>query len=240
MAIALDQVARVLLLPVLVAQGVWLGARAMKLPEPPGPRAGMVGKGPALRLLILGDSSAAGVGAMSQDTALSGQLTRLLAEHVHLDWHLEGETSATTKTSLAKLSRLPDQRFDIAILIHGVNDTTRFTPQKKFHARQSALIRALHERHGVRNFVLSGVPPLRHFPLVPQPLRWVLGKHADRLDAVLADIARADDGVTHLPLTLPYEPRFTAIDGFHPSEAAYAVWAEMLADVVLDQAGRRS
>ncbi|MCP9480882.1 SGNH/GDSL hydrolase family protein [Shimia sp. CNT1-13L.2] len=240
MAIAPDQVARVLLLPVLVAQGVWLGVRAMRLPEPPGPRAGMVGKGPALRLLILGDSSAAGVGAMSQDTALSGQLTRVLAEHVHLDWHLEGETSATTKTSLAKLNRLPDQEFDIAILIHGVNDTTRFTPRKKFHARQSALIKALCDRHGIRHFVLSGVPPLRHFSLLPHPLRWVLGKHADRLDTVLADIARTDDGVTHLQLTLPYEPRFTAIDGFHPSEAAYAVWAGMLADLVLDQAGRRS
>lgn len=240
MTIAPDQVARLLLLPVLAAQGIWLGTRAMKLPEPPGPRAGVVGKGPALRLLILGDSSAAGVGATLQDTALSGQLTRLLGEHVHLDWHLEGETSATTKTSLRKLERLPDRPFDTAILIHGVNDTTRFTPRKRFHARQTALIRALRERHGVRNFVLSGVPPLRHFPLVPQPLRWVLAKHADRLDAILADIARSADGVSHLPLTLPYEPRFTAIDGFHPSEDAYEVWAGMLADVVLDQAGRRS
>ncbi|MGX9352882.1 SGNH/GDSL hydrolase family protein [Shimia sp. W99] len=220
---ALDRLLRLPLSPLLLAQGLWVRFSALKLPEPPGARAGG-DAGP--RLLILGDSSAAGVGATHQSTALSGQLSQALAP---LTWHLQAETGATTKTSLARLDRLPDTPFDAALLVHGVNDTTRFTHPHRFRSRQTTLINALRQRHAVAHIILSGVPPMHHFPLLPQPLRWVLGCHAERLDRVLADIARDDPAVTHLPLDLPYEPRFVARDGFHPSEAAYTVWADLLA-----------
>ncbi len=230
-----DRLLRLPLAPLLVAQALWVGLRATRLPEPPGPRSGTIGHGPPLRLLILGDSSSAGVGAETQDTALSGCLARALAPHVTLDWHLEGETSATTKTSLAKLSRLPDRPFDLALLIHGVNDTTRLTAPETFRARQIALMDALRARHGVARFILSGVPPMQHFPLLPQPLRWVLGQQAARLDAELARLATEREDVSHLPLSLPFEAHLVARDVFHPSEAAYALWAEMLAaEIVTD------
>lgn len=233
MGLGADRFLKLPLAPLLVAQALWVGLRAERLPEPPGSRSGRVGDGPPLRLLILGDSSAAGVGAATQDTALSGCLARALAPHVTLDWHLEGETGATTKTSLAKLSRLPDRPFDLALLIHGVNDTTRLTAPKTFRARQIALMDTLRARNGVGRFVLSGVPPMQHFPLLPRPLRWVLGQQAARLDHELACLARAREEVTHLPLSLPFEPHLVARDGFHPSEAAYALWAGMLAPEIV-------
>lgn len=233
MAVEADRLLRYPLAPLLAAQALWVGLRAERLPEPPGPRSGTRGTGPLLRLLILGDSSAAGVGAETQDTALSGCLARALSAHVTLDWHLDGETSATTKTSLAKRPKLPDRPFDLALLIHGVNDTTRLTAPRTFRARQIALMNALHARHGVGRFVLSGVPPMQHFPLLPQPLRWVLGQQAARLDAELARLASEREEVSHLPLALPFEPHLVARDGFHPSEAAYALWSEMLATEIL-------
>ena len=42
----------------------------------------------------------------------------------------------------------------------------------------------------------------------------------------------------HLSLDLPYEPRFVASDGYHPSEEAYAEWAAGLAEIIRDQARR--
>lgn len=229
----MDRVLRLPLAPLLVAQALWVILRAERLPEPPGPRMGQIGEGAPLRLLILGDSSSAGVGAQTQDTALSGCLSRALAPHVALDWHLEGETGATTRTSLAKLDQLPARDFDVALLIHGVNDTTRLTSANRFRTRQIALMDALAARHGTTRFVLSGVPPMAHFPLLPQPLRAVLGAHAARLDGELARLSAERTEVTHLPLALPFEPRFAASDGFHPSEDAYALWAEMLAEPIL-------
>ncbi|ETX12905.1 hypothetical protein OCH239_15315 [Roseivivax halodurans JCM 10272] len=63
-----------LLAPILAVQGRIVRRGAVRLREPDGPRAGRTGAGPSLRLLIAGDSSAAGVGADTQAEALSGRL----------------------------------------------------------------------------------------------------------------------------------------------------------------------
>ena len=56
--------AKLMLSPLLVAQALLTRARLPRLPEPDGERHGVVGEGAPLRLLILGDSSAAGVGSL--------------------------------------------------------------------------------------------------------------------------------------------------------------------------------
>jgi hypothetical protein len=58
--------------PLLLAQGLYVRRKTPLLPEPPGARSGFAGTGRLLRVLILGDSAAAGVGAASQLSALSG------------------------------------------------------------------------------------------------------------------------------------------------------------------------
>ncbi len=70
--------------PLLLLQGRHVRRVTPVLPEPPGPRQGRSGAGPALRLLILGDSAAAGVGASTQGEALSGQLVQTLARRFDL------------------------------------------------------------------------------------------------------------------------------------------------------------
>jgi hypothetical protein len=67
---------KLLLAPLLIWQGLHVRKHALVLPEPAGPRSGTLGSGAPLRLLILGDSSAAGVGVAHQSEALSGQLTQ--------------------------------------------------------------------------------------------------------------------------------------------------------------------
>lgn len=76
------------LAPLLLAQGRFTRRVTPLLPEPVGPRRGKEGRGPALRLLIAGDSAAAGVGVASQASALSGCLVRELAPAFELTWSL--------------------------------------------------------------------------------------------------------------------------------------------------------
>ena len=49
-----------LLSPLLYAQGLNTRRRVPKLPEPPGPRQGVAGRGGLLRVLIIGGSAAGG------------------------------------------------------------------------------------------------------------------------------------------------------------------------------------
>lgn len=232
MNVPIDIAARIPLAPVLLAQAVMVRRRALVLPEPPGPREGEAGAGPPLRLLIAGDSSAAGVGAETQDTALSGRLVARLAETRRVTWRLEAQTGATTRDTLRRLSAMPAQTFDIAVTALGVNDVTRATPLRRWVERQEALVNLLRDRFGVRRVYATGLPPMGVFPLLPQPLRWVLGQQSHRLDRALADILEGHPVARHVRVDFPHDPRFAARDGFHPSEAAYDEWAALLAGMI--------
>lgn len=213
----------------MITQALQVRRKALLLPEPKGDRTGANGSGPTLRLLITGDSSAAGVGAGTQSEALSGQLVQQLSRRCAVTWRLEAATGHTTRDAIARLRSLHGHTFDCAVIALGVNDVTRATSRARFLANQSELWTLLKQQFGVRHILSSGVPPIQHFPLLPQPLAWVLGRHAARLDAGLGELADGHGNVTHIPLTLPQDPALAAPDGFHPNPAAYALWAENLA-----------
>lgn len=228
--LAFDQLARIPLVPLLAAQGLGVRKRVNQLPEPPGPRTGTLGEGPTLRLLIIGDSSAAGVGATTQAKALSGQLVAHLAQTHRVHWRLEAATSATTRVTLDHIQTLMPQQVDVVVSALGVNDVTRATSRKTWVARQKQLADLMTDTYGARLVVASGLPPMGDYPQLPQPLRWVLGEQAKRLDKGLAELAAEHPTLSHLPIDIPFEPRFQASDGYHPSEEAYTLWAKLIAD----------
>jgi len=113
------------LAPLLVAQALATRRRAPVLPEPNGARQGQVGAGRVLRLLIVGDSSAAGVGVRTQDRALSGHLTRTLARSSsrRVSWQLVARSGITTAQTFELLQRSSLAPADIALAVLGVNGT---------------------------------------------------------------------------------------------------------------------
>ena len=223
-----DTLFRVAASPLLIAQALRVRRIAQSLPEATGPRSGVTGNGPALRLAIIGDSSAAGVGVATQDQALAGQTVAALSQDFTVHWHLDALTGATTKSTLTRLRATPPRPADVAIIALGVNDVTRLVPAQTWVDQQEALLQLVKATYGVTQFYLSAMPPLHAFPLLPEPLRWTLGRHAHKLEAArLAHLATRTD-CTHVPFDLPNDPNLMASDGFHPSEALYALWgAEM-------------
>ena len=220
--------------PLLALQALRVRQSALLLPEAQGARQGETGQGKDYRLLILGDSSAAGVGADHQAQALSGQLAKRLGSACHLTWHLETKTGATTASTLSYLNKRPPQSFDGALVILGVNDVTRLTAPSRWQAQQDALHVLLQQKFAVNHIFRSGLPPMGQFPLLPQPLRFILGADAAALDATLAKICQTSSRLHHSPLNLPFAPQYIARDGFHPSEEAYAKWADLLAPLILE------
>src|SRR4029453_9152114 len=108
--------------PVFAFQGRYVRRVTPRLPEAPGPRAGTLGAGSELRLLVLGDSAAAGVGAPSQDEALCGRLTTELAQSFRVSWALVARSGATTAGTTRPLVRSPAARFEVAVVSLGGND----------------------------------------------------------------------------------------------------------------------
>ncbi len=215
--------------PLLLAQALHVRRVTPRLPEAAGPRRGEAGQGPLLRLLILGDSAAAGVGVAEQSEALSGQLLRLLTADFRVHWMLHAQSGFKTADLLRNLGTLTPVPVDAVVTSLGVNDVTGATRRQRWQQLQAELIETLKQRFEARLILLSAVPPMHRFPALPQPLRQTLGWRARRLNATLAELAAAQDGVELCQIPFPPNPVYMAEDGFHPGPRAYALWAEALA-----------
>lgn len=218
--------------PLLLLQGLYVRLITPRLPEAAGARAGVCGAGPALKLLIVGDSAAAGVGAAKQDDALAGQLAAHLAETHRLEWRLWAKNGYRARDVLALLEHNEVEAFDAALTSVGVNDITGLTGRQRWLGQQCRIWRVLREKYGVRRIFVTGLPPMHRFSALPQPLRWVLGQRARRFNRELARAVAGNPGCVLVDVDFPFEPSYLASDGFHPGPPAYAHWAAHAADAI--------
>lgn len=228
--------AKLLLSPLLVAQALVTRSRMPRLPEAAGAREGVVGHGPLLRLLILGDSSAAGVGVAEQSQALAGHLPTALARQaaVRVQWRLFAQSGLTSAQCLERLQSSAPLEADVAVVVLGVNDVIEQVPSQRAIAVRSAIANRLRNGHGVAHVVFAPLPPVQHFPGLPQPLRWIAGRDAKRHDDAVADWARTRADVSHVPIDLPLNTALMADDGFHPGEPVYRICGTALAEHIAD------
>ncbi|MGZ8260716.1 MAG: SGNH/GDSL hydrolase family protein [Caldimonas sp.] len=221
------------LAPLLVAQAIRTRRRAPVLPEAAGPREGVVGHGDAqpLRLLIAGDSSAAGVGVATQEQAFAGHLVRTLHRAVArpVVWTLCARTGLTTRGVHALLARASPVAVDVAVVVTGVNDVLDQVSPRRAVLHRAALADWLVAAAGARHVVFAPLPPVHRFPLLPEPLRRVLGGDARRHDDALAQWASTRDDVSHARVALELDAAAMASDGFHPGEPVYRACGEALA-----------
>lgn len=228
-----EGVHRLAFYPVLCIQGPFIKWRTPRLPEPKGAREGVIGPdagfdGPDLRVLILGDSSAAGVGVSTQSQALSGRLAFGLAPYARLDWQLIARCGDTTPMALDRIRAAKPRRADIAVVALGVNDIIRGTPRGRWLAQTTELLDHLVATVGVGHIYLSGLPAMSQFPRLPNPLRWTIGHQAERFDQGLRVLVAEREDTTLIVADMVLDETNMAQDGFHPGPKVYAAWAEMI------------
>lgn len=225
----LDSLQLIALAPILLWQGHKVRQRTLRLPEASGARAGILGQGLPLRLLLLGDSAAAGVGVSRQEEALAGQLAAQLSSEYQVAWQLLAENGLKCQQLLSKLDDLTVQPYDCVVLSIGVNDVTAGTKDQQWLAQLKQLQERLCKDFHVQHVFVSAIPPMQHFTALPAPLSRYLGRRAQRLNRLTAQLAERNDGLHFLPIELGVDRQMLAADGFHPSEQAYRLWAEQLA-----------
>jgi lysophospholipase L1-like esterase len=220
------------LTPVLLAQAALTRKRMPRLPEPDGPRHGEEGEGELLRVLITGDSSAAGVGVVTQREALSGQLAERLAQacSARVAWRLVARSGLNTAQTLELLRREAPPQADVAVVVTGVNDIIDQVPSRRAMRSREAIVNHLRHAQGVRHVVFAPLPPVHHLPGVPQPLRWVAGTDARRHNAALTRWAASRSDVSRVQIDLKLNRSVLAVDGFHPGAPTYRVCATFIAE----------
>lgn len=220
------------LLPILLPMALHTRRTALRLPQAGGPQQGLSGAmrvGTPLRLLLLGESTVAGVGVDCQAQALAGQLAQALVEQQEraVAWQACGENGITVGQAQQRLLPLGlASQADLVLLVFGVNDTTHLSSLRTWRQALTQMAEAL-QAQGAR-VAFTSVPPLQHFAALPWLLRQVLGLRGALLDWHLRRLAH-QLGALHCAVELEFAREYLAIDGYHPSALGYRVWAQGLA-----------
>jgi lysophospholipase L1-like esterase len=198
--------------------------------------------GPPLRLVMLGDSGAAGLGcdvpAQTPGALLAGGVARDLQRTVRLDSvAVVGARSADLETQVALALREP---VALAVIMIGTNDVThRVLPGDAAHDLGRA-VRTLRDAGAV--VVVGTCPDLGTVEPLLQPLRTVASFYSRRLAAAQLVAVVENDGIavslgTLLSPEFAEHPHLWSADRFHPSPRGYRRVADALLPSLLEHSG---
>ena len=195
------------------------------------------GAGP--RVVWLGDSTAAGVGASAAPEALPSQVEEGLGLPDASLAVLAVSGARVADVLAGQLPRVVGAHPDLVLISVGANDTVHLTGRGAFRHTYEQVVRALPAGVPV---VLLGVPDMGAVPRFAQPLRAVSGWRGRNLDAEVRRVAVAT-GAVYADIAGPTGPpfrhdpgRYFAADDFHPNDAGYGLWAEAVLRVLRQEA----
>jgi lysophospholipase L1-like esterase len=230
---------RLTLAPILLWQSKRTRVQTIKLPEASGDRSGVVSDydhKTTFKLLVIGDSSAAGVGAGMQSEALSYQTAAALAQQLErpVAWQLIAQSGLNTAQAHAFFCESNASTADVVLFALGVNDATSQVKANAFIANTTALLQTVIAKTGARIAVFSGLPPVHDFPALPQPLRFYLGSWSKWLDASLQAWTRQQGHIfCAIEDTLSQASvADMASDGYHPGPRIYQAWGKQAAKLI--------
>ena len=199
--------------------------------------------GPAIKIVLLGDSSAAGYGVRRVEDTPGALLASGAAERADRRVYLRAFAKIGARSSdlAGQLDRALPIEPDVAVILIGVNDVTH-------RVRPAASVGALAD--GVRRLKEAGVavvvgtcPDLGTVKPIPPPLKQVARTWSRRV-AAAQTIAVLEGGGRTVSLGSVLGPEFAAApavmfgpDRFHPSAAGYRSLAGVLVPSVLAALG---
>jgi len=178
-------------------------------------------------ILVLGDSTAVGIGADRPEESVAGRVSAYLNADSVENYAVSGAVTKDLNEQRAQAS-LPKYRL-ILIQIGG-NDIIRFTPADKTGEELRSALRNLPEADTV---VIISAGDVGGATLFPWPVRPFHTRLNNRYHETFARIA-AEEDVTYVnfgnsPATKKINEKpelYLAADGLHPSSEGYRLWFE--------------
>lgn len=215
-------------------QALRLRRTALRLGPAQGPTQGLCGQGPRRRLIGIGDSIIAGVGAGRSEDMLVRRVAQAWAEidDIEVEWQAIGRNGFDAATSMTRLiPQLPSETVDRFLVSVGVNDLTGLHGARRWHADLRQLLDALVGHSPNAGICLLAIPPMERFPALPQPLAATLGLRARTFNRVAAACIAGQPRIGHPGYSdlAALEATDFAEDGYHPNAESCRRMAQLLA-----------
>lgn len=218
--------------PLLYLQGQYIRRKIGVLPDAQGDRDGKTGVfGETVKMLVIGESTVAGLGARTHETALAGQFARFLSEKIGktIEWHVIGKNGVTAKRTIELLvPQIPKkEKYDYIMLGVGGNDVLKLSSPRKWRRDATRLIEIMREKYPDSVIFMTNAPAVHLSPVLPQPIKFILGNLSALHDKNSREFLPKMKNVFYFHRPDEVTEGFFA-DGIHPSEQGYTDWSKRM------------
>lgn len=226
----------------VVAAEAWLATRrhylsAASIPPAEGDfGAGQPNPTATVRLVMLGDAHAAGVGVRGIAQTVGGVLASGLAASGYRVRLSNAAIAGSRSADLGpQVSRALLGQPDVAVLLIGADDALRAVPVQLMADYLADAVARLREA-GV-DVIVGTCPDLGAPRVFAQPLRTLLAVRGRQVSTAQSRTATAAGGIAvdlaaETGTVFRTDPGTFSVDGFHPSADGYRLWADALLPAV--------
>jgi lysophospholipase L1-like esterase len=190
------------------------------------------------KILILGESTAAGVGASNPKSSLAGHLSFQLGGAFQV--FNFGKNGLLVNQAISHFGDILNSftgNFEGVFLFLGANDYFQLTHPKNYSADLKTLLQSIKSTFNPKWIYLSDIPPVQLFPAFPNLLRGYLMQQRKFLQNEMKKIALEFDLLLFDPITIDITSDFFSSDKIHPSDHGYQKIAEFAIEGLVKMAG---
>lgn len=182
--------------------------------------------------VALGDSTIEGMGATIPERNFASLIHASLKQSIkNTQYHNLGKAGARVEDVIKKqLEKTIQLNPDLIVLSIGANDLTQRTNLKKFEAEYKELLHKLAKTNAL--LVVNNIPDITLAPAIPRVTIPYFLVQQRRFNNIIKNISKEFGSVlvdlnTQSKLFKGYK-ELVSSDGFHPSDAGYALWANTI------------
>lgn len=217
------------LLPVYIFEGLRARANSIRLSPAPGPQFGAVsGQGQAINLLVIGDSSVAGVGLDHTTNGLTCKMAHKIAEVTGqpVKWRAAGSNSATSSQIRdVVVPNLPHADYTHIYISIGFNDLKNFRSGKAWKKGFGELIYALRTKYPHARIYWSNLMSPMNVPALSWALGAVLEPRRQMINRVGTQLCH-ERGAIAISVTPGITPEGFCEDGIHAEPIGNQHWVD--------------